>query len=377
MSGVFYDAAAGSGKTTYLARLAVEHRNGHVLLTTFTDANSDELNRVLLNEVGSIPDTIDVMPWYTFLLNECIRPFQGAFGALANEPIAGIDLVSTASALRTRKTELRHYACRHNGDNKIKIFSDKLAELALYINEITNGDVIDRLSRLYTMICIDEIQDMSGYDLDLIANMLCDISDMRFAGDQRQATFHTANVNMNKSYRKSGFGQYIKDKHLNCTVDIETLRFCHRCPQDIVDLADTLYPEFPSTISTRDTLEDSIKSPIRLVRESDASNYSNRYSAVSLVYDRRTKTPPGIQANNMGAVKGLSFDNVLLFPTANMRNWLFDHSARLSEATRAKLYVAITRARSSLAIVVSDDFQSQALDAWQIWKPGDLNMEKN
>lgn len=89
------------------------------------------------------------------------------------------------------------------------------------------------------------------------------------------------------------------------------------------------------------------------------------------------KLPPGIQANNMGAVKGLSFDNVLLFPTANMRNWLFDHSVRLSEATRAKLYVAITRARSSLAIVVSDDFQSQALDVWQIWKPGDLNMEKN
>lgn len=106
MSGVFYDAAAGSGKTTYLAGLAVEHRNGHVLLTTFTDANSDELNQVLLNEVGSIPDTIDVMPWYTFLLKECIRPFQGAFGPLANEPIAGINLVSTASALRTRKTEL-------------------------------------------------------------------------------------------------------------------------------------------------------------------------------------------------------------------------------------------------------------------------------
>lgn len=377
MSGIFYDAAAGSDKTTYLARLAVEHRNGHVLLTTFTDANSEELNRVLLNEVGSIPDTIDVMPWYTFLLNECIRPFQGAFGVLANEPIAGIDLVSTASALRTRKTELRHYACRHNGDNKIKIFSDKLAELALYINEITNGDVIDRLSRLYTMICIDEIQDMSGYDLDLIANMLCEISDMRFAGDQRQATFHTASVAKNKSYRKSGFGKYIKDKRLNCTVDVDTLRFCHRCPQIIVDLADALYPELPSTISTRDKSEATSQQPIKLVRVSDVVSYSNRYGAVSLVYDRRTKTPPGIQTNNMGAVKGLSFDNVLLFPTSNMRSWLFDHSTNLSEATKAKLYVAITRARSSLAIVVPDDFQPQALDAWHIWMPGDINMEKS
>ena len=369
MSGVFYDAAAGSGKTTYLARLALEHGNGHVLLTTFTDAKRDELNRVLLNEAGSIPNSIDVMPWYTFLLKECIRPFQGAFGALANQPIAGIDLVSTASALRTRKTELRHYACRYNSDNKIRIYSDKLAELALYINEITNGDVIDRLSRLYTMICIDEIQDMSGYDLDFIAGMLCDIKDMRFAGDQRQATFHTANVTKNKAYRKSGFGNYIKDKRLDCTVDVETLRFCHRCPQVIVDLADALYPELPQTISTKDRSEAGSHPLIKLVRESDAANYINQYNAVSLVYDRRTKTPPRIQTNNMGAVKGLSFDNVLLFPTTNMRNWLFDHRVDLSEATRAKLYVAITRARSSLAIVIPDDFQSQALDTWQLWKP--------
>ena len=70
--------------------------------------------------------------------------------------------------------------------------------------------------------------------------------------------------------------------------------------------------------------------------------------------------PDGISTLNMGAVKGRTFDKVLVFPTKDMLEWLLDHSVSLAETSRAKLYVAITRARHNVAFVVPDNFDPAA-----------------
>lgn len=365
MPGVFYDAVAGSGKTTYLAKLAAVHSGGHVLFTTFTDENTDEVRRVFLREEGRIPDYVDIVPWYTFLLREGVRPFQSAVG-LGDEEISGIKLASGTSALKTRKDELRHYAF-HQSDGCLCVYSDKVAELALFINQEAEGGVIDRLSRLYSMVCVDEVQDMSGYDLEFIAAMIGKVDDVRLAGDLRQATYRTSNVSKNKRYREEGFGRFLLDRRLDCAIDTETLRTCHRCPQGIVDLADALYPGFPATVSSAAVQLDEPHAGIFLVRESDAATYSGRYGAVCLVYDKRTKVPSGIRTQNMGAVKGRTFDRVLLFPTSKMLDWLFDHDANLEQATRAKLYVAITRARLSVAVVIPDHLMCDLPCGFSVW----------
>ena len=160
MGAVFYDAAAGSGKTTHLVRLASECKAGNVLFTTFTDNNAEEIRRAFLREKGHVPGNIDILPWYTFLLRECIRPFQGAVFELSWEMISGIKLVGRASAPRTRKAVLHHYAFRKD-DGTFCVYSDKLSELALLIDEESGGAVFDRLGRLYSMVCIDEAQDMA------------------------------------------------------------------------------------------------------------------------------------------------------------------------------------------------------------------------
>lgn len=365
MSGVFYDAAAGSGKTTYLAKLAAAHSEGHVLLTTFTDENTDEIGRVFLREEGRIPENVDIVPWYTFVLRECVRPFQGALG-IGDKEISGVKLVSNASALKTRTDDLHHYVS-NQPNGCLLIYSDKVSEFALRIDAVTGGLVLDRLSRLYSMICIDEVQDMSGYDLELIAALLDKVDDVRLAGDLRQATYRTSNVRKNSKYLTMGFGQFLQDKHLDCHIDSEVLRICHRCPQAIVDLADALYPALPPTVSSTEILTDKLHVGVFLVGESDAVEYSERYGTVCLVYNRTTKVPSGIQTQNMGAVKGRTFDRVLLFPTSKMRDWLFDHSVDLQPSTRSRLYVAITRARLSVAIVVPDplvDNTSREFRAW-------------
>ena len=359
MGAVFYDAAAGSGKTTHLVRLASECKAGNVLFTTFTDNNAEEIRRAFLREKGHVPGNIDILPWYTFLLRECIRPFQGAVFELSGEMISGIKLVGRASAPRTRKAVLHHYAFRKD-DGTFCVYSDKLSELALLIDDESGGAVFDRLGRLYSMVCIDEAQDMAGYDLDLIAKLLEAVDDVRLAGDQRQATYHTANVQRNKKYRSLGFGRYIVDNGLGCEVDTETLRVCHRCPQEVVDLADELYPNLPQTDSAARHAGESSDAGVFLVRESDAARYAESLKAVALIHSRRAKVPDGISTLNMGAVKGRTFDKVLVFPTKDMLEWLLDHSVSLAETSRAKLYVAITRARHNVAFVVPDNFDPAA-----------------
>ncbi len=55
---------------------------------------------------------------------------------------------------------------------------------------------------------------------------------------------------------------------------------------------------------------------------------------------------------NFGESKGRGFDHVVIVPTAPMQKWLVDPTAELKAQTRAKFYVALTRARLSVAIAM-------------------------
>lgn len=168
-----------------------------------------------------------------------------------------------------------------------------------------------------------------------------------------------------------GFGRYVDDNGLDCETDTETLRVCHRCPQEIVDLADELYPNLPQTDSAARHAEKSSDVGVFLVRESDAVRYAESSKAVVLIYSKLTKVPDGISAQNMGGVKGETFERVLVFPTRGMRDWLLDHSFSLADASRAKLYVAITRARLSVAFAVPDDCDLATVSFGFLDLPGD------
>jgi DNA helicase-2/ATP-dependent DNA helicase PcrA len=56
---------------------------------------------------------------------------------------------------------------------------------------------------------------------------------------------------------------------------------------------------------------------------------------------------------NFGASKGRGFDRVLIHPTDHMLRWLRNDKQALANQTRAKLYVALTRARMSVAVVAN------------------------
>lgn len=75
----------------------------------------------------------------------------------------------------------------------------------------------------------------------------------------------------------------------------------------------------------------------------------------------------GYAVINMGEVKGLIYDRVLIYPTGTMRNWMMDHSKKLQRKTRFQFYVAITRARYSVGIVFDYDKKTNIEGVEKYW----------
>lgn len=84
--------------------------------------------------------------------------------------------------------------------------------------------------------------------------------------------------------------------------------------------------------------------------------------------DKRTvKVSAEAPAINFGDAKGLTFERVLIYPTKPMREWIKDHSSELVPKSRAKLYVAITRAKYSVAFV-DDTIDTETIPFFERWQ---------
>ena len=141
-------------------------------------------------------------------------------------------------------------------------------------------------------------------------------------------------------------GLSVEERKDVCAVEERTENF--RSNQAISDFADKIFPDLPSTISmfNETTNHDGIfRVPIKEARE-----YAETHQPAVLRYNKRADTL-GLSARNIGVAKGSTFDSVLIFPTRPMIQFLDDEDAT-KLTTLEHLYVAVTRARHSVAFVV-------------------------
>ena len=101
---------------------------------------------------------------------------------------------------------------------------------------------------------------------------------------------------------------------------------------------------------------------ILLVHQSHIAAYRDAFEPQDLRWDRRDPNA-GPEARNFGAVKGQSFDRVLIHPTSKITNFI-EKGAPLAAGAAAKFYVAITRARHSVAIVTKKTSSSSSIPYW-------------
>ena len=334
-------AAAGSGKTTRLVKEALKIKDKKVLITTFTIVAKEEIRSKIIKENHFLPDNITVQTWFSAMLQHGVRPYQNYF---FDRDIKGLVQAEGRSARGTKQIEPNHYFNKHD-----KIYSDKILEFIFKSNPAINALVINRLSKIYTYLFIDEVQDLSGYDLDFLTLLFNSNINTLLVGDPRQWTYSTSQSARNKQYLGLNITKFF-DKISSLKKDYKSHKKNYRSIPEICDFSNKLFPDYTKTQSgnAKTTEHDGIF----LVRPTDVAQYIKQYEPMQL---RASKATKEININfpvmNFGESKGQEFDRVLIYPTEPIKKWLKNNASPLPPTSRSKLYVAITRARYSVAFV--------------------------
>lgn len=367
MKNKLFIASAGAGKTTLFVKEALACSDS-VLITTFTEENEKEIRMkfVKLNN-GVIPSNVIIQTWFSFLIEHGAKPYQGK---LTDKKINGLLLVNEKSGIKYRGKFPVYFTedniDKHYFTNDYRIYSDKLSKFAVKCNKMSNGYVVERIAALFKNIFIDEVQDMAGYDLEFIKLLLGTNSVIKMAGDPRQVTYHTHFSSKYKKYSEGKIQEFIQKEctNVDCLIDSDTLRGSWRNNQFICDFANKIFEEQPQCESLQEEITD--HDGVFLIEEKNTEKYIERYSPVQLRYDRRTKKIQlNFEVKNFGESKGATYERVIIYPTKKMLDWLLNGAEIDSFEIKCKFYVAVTRAKFSVAIICKDNVQTGILPIYQ------------
>jgi DNA helicase II / ATP-dependent DNA helicase PcrA len=355
-------AVAGSGKTQGIVDACIAAGSGQrILALTYTSANQEELKCRLATQAGDRYNT-EVSGWFSFLISHFVRPYLPF--AYAGQRIRGFDFKSEPQQKVPNEAWTRYFN-RSSEARRVH-----LAQLAHRVAEAADGAPLRRLERIYDAIYIDEVQDLCGWDLEVLKLLMTSTIPLHMVGDVRQAILVTNNrESKNKQYKFmkvwDWFNAQERARRLTISQECET----RRCRPEITELADSLFAPsmgFHSTVSRNVSTTD--HDGIFLVKPSDVEAYMQAYEPLLL---RRMATS-GRELNhlhpmNIGLAKGLQRKHVLVHPTNDIKRLLLKGS-RLEEQAAAYLYVAVTRAEQSVAFIVDEPGDCR----YTRWSPPDV-----
>lgn len=340
-------ACAGSGKTSYLVEEALKLKNQKILIITYTNENLDQIKSIFYMKNGCIPSNVSVQSWFTFLLQEGVRPYQNYKSMRSKvKSIYFFDekkdkkLISDLKYIKEENEN--HYLTKN-----CYIYADKVSKFVYKCNEKNNGLTVKRLEKIYDYILIDEAQDLEAWDYDLVGNLLDSLINIILVGDPRQKILETHRHLKNNKFNTI-FDWLLTNKKV--TYNLEEKTESYRCNQIICDFADNLFPDLPKTTSKNNFSTNRVG--IFTICEKDVDAYIKEYQPKILRYNKTTNTL-GYPAINIGYAKGRTYDHVLIFPTKKMLEYL--KTKNLSKVgDKCKLYVAVTRAKYSVTFVTKN-----------------------
>ena len=204
---------------------------------------------------------------------------------------------------------------------------------------------IKRLEEIYSNIYFDEIQDLVGYDIDLLRLLMESNIAITCCGDSKQATFTTHVAKKNKKQTGKNIWLFFSELEANGLVQIERKLASRRFNWDICCFANAIYPagDAITTIMEEVTEHDGVF----LINEADVEVYSKYFCPQVLRFDARTKIEG--PCLNFGVCKGETFDRVLIYPNGKLNVFVLKGNA-LDHPE--KYYVGVTRSRYSIAFVM-------------------------
>ncbi|MFA7156991.1 MAG: UvrD-helicase domain-containing protein [Bacilli bacterium] len=337
----FVIASAGAGKTNDIVERAMNYKDKKLLITTYTLENVKNIKEKFLNINGFIPSNVEIMSWFSFLLQHCVRPYQNF---LCTRKADEIKFTNKNANFYIKKDDYeRYYFCDNN-----TIYSEKLSEFAFNSNLKSSGKVISRLEKCFDYIFIDEAQDLAGYDLNFIEDILNSNIKMLIVGDSRQVTYKTNRSRKNSKLNKDmlEWASYLESVK-KCILIYKNISF--RCNQQICDFADLLYPNMPKTESKN--MQKTDHDGIFCISKEQLNEYCSKYNPTILRYDKRTIVDEKLNVINIGLSKGITYDRIVIMPTKSFADF-FKNKDSAKVTSKEKLYVAITRAKYSVTFVI-------------------------
>lgn len=338
--------AAGAGKTYGICSeaLSLANRDGvdqKILILSYTNRGIDSIkSEIRKQNLGVLSNKIDIMTWYRFILGELIKPYQSVIFNI-NE-VRSIDFSEAYGKINFKKKGTKERYMNALRD----IRSNVAGELVCYIEEISKGKNIRRIGNIYSHIYIDEVQDMVGYDLNIIELLMKSNISVTCVGDSKQATFKTNNSTKNKNKSGINVWDFFQEMIQDNVVEIKRNLVSRRFNQQICDFANEVFPNENniSTCMNEPTEHDGVI----ILKRSDVGLYYDYFKPTILRFNCKTLTD-GYYAINFGECKGMTFERVLIYPNGVFKDFLLKKKVI---GKPQKYYVAATRARYSIAFVL-------------------------
>lgn len=386
-------ACAGAGKSAKIIDDAIARYRDRKrsLILTYTDCNQRQIIQRLSSELGAVPPEIKVKGWFTFLLEDMVRPYQSC---ILQDRVNGLNFNETDPHKRNGYTvrgraeraadgsiNYKHFVTKES----LKAHSAYLSKFACRVAEETKivrkverktfkiGCAIERLEEIYDAIFIDEVQDLVGWDFELLRLLsACPKLDIICVGDFRQTIYQTANTqkkpksNIEKisCFQKIGFSQTDMNKS-------------RRSVAAICKFSDKIHDGlgFPPTVSDVDeqTLPNDVARHLGVfaVKRTDFEAYYERYQPMILRHSQATgqQICSGRAAFNFGKSKGMTFNRTLILPTGPQKAFLQGNPKAFSGSATDKavnaFYVASTRARYSIGFLLDEDVNIDGVTNWR------------
>lgn len=381
MTNTLIVAGAGAGKSTTVVGKALAEATDRrkVLLLTYTEGNQGELLTKVCAKTSVRPAVVRIKGWFTFLLEELIRPYQGCIFETRIDNILFDDsdphwngrfrLRGRAERLKGGAYNPRHFLA----SSQTRAHTTYISKLACRIIEITRGASIERLARIYRLILIDEVQDLVGWDYEIL-KAIAERADVELlcVGDFRQTLYTTAHARKAPGSMSEKLGAF-----QTAGFDIQYSNSNRRSVQPICRFADRIHEglfKFQPSRSLAGQVPEDLADHVGVfaVRAEDVSAYLERYSPVILRRTRSTEINlcQGYRTYNYGESKGMGFDRALVLTTGKQRDFISGKSdvfdGDKTDKARNTFYVVATRARYSVSFVFDGN---PSIDGVSVWTP--------
>lgn len=323
-------AVAGSGKTTYL--LSMLDREHRFLLVTYTRNNYEHLRRSIVRKFGHFPKNVKVLKYFQFLYSFCFKPYSG-LGMKAK----GICFDFPPEQTRYHRGSDAFYKTKAG-----RMFSNRIAYYC-----ITNSveHIRERLDKYYDFFFIDEVQDLAGYDFNLLLSIIPNKCESLFVGDFYQHTYDTSNDGNVNHGLYDVLNKYKKKwKDVGVTIDTEILSRTHRCSAEVCAFVNGMGIAIEST-------GEATGSVFVVGTEEDADGIIANDCIPKLFLEKSGMFR--CASMNWGASKGIDafIDVCVVLNKTTQRLFEQGKLAELNPKTKNKLYVACTRAHRHLYIM--------------------------